>query len=443
MSRSPSVPLPRSWSKVVRRSVLQALSVASAALTRAWSRSASRPSSRAQENAEAERLRTEVALLTEELELKDARFGRLAAHKRPHYGPVQRLRILELRALRGWSVMQTAERFLVTEETIASWMRRLDEEGESGLVRAEVPVNKFPDMVAHLVRRLKRTCPALGKAKIAQVLARAGLHLGVSTVGRMLKRDLSREDVGAELPAVETRPVRARAPNDVWHVDLTTVPTAAGFWVPWFPFAKFLRWPFAWWLAVAVDSASRLVVGFAVFKRRPTSLEVCSFLRKAIGTKKAAPRAIITDQGTEFGQVFRRWCRRRGIRARRGAVGEHGSLAIVERFIRSMKSECARRVLVPFRLSAMRDELGCYATWFNEHRPHEALGGRTPLEVFARASPANEAPRFEPRQHWPARARCAAPKVPVKGDACVRLELLVHRLKDRRHLPLIELRRAS
>ena len=118
MSRSPSVPLPRSWSKVVRRSVLQALSVASAALTRAWSRSASRPSSRAQENAEAERLRTEVALLTEELELKDARFGRLAAHKRPHYGPVQRLRILELRALRGWSVMQTAERFLVTEETI-------------------------------------------------------------------------------------------------------------------------------------------------------------------------------------------------------------------------------------------------------------------------------------------------------------------------------------
>ena len=65
--------------------------------------------------------------------------------------------------------MQTAERFLVTEETILSWLRRLDEEGESGLVRAEEPVNKFPDMVAHLVRRLTVTCPALGKAKIAQV----------------------------------------------------------------------------------------------------------------------------------------------------------------------------------------------------------------------------------------------------------------------------------
>lgn len=52
-------------------------------------------------------------------------------------------------------------------------MRRLDEGGEAGLVRAEEPLNKFPDFVAYLVRSLKRTCPALGKKKIAQVLARA------------------------------------------------------------------------------------------------------------------------------------------------------------------------------------------------------------------------------------------------------------------------------
>ncbi|NOT30759.1 MAG: helix-turn-helix domain-containing protein [Planctomycetes bacterium] len=52
---------------------------------------------------------------------------------------------MELRAARGWSTQQTAERFHVTEETIASWMRRLDEGGEAGLVRAEEPLNKFPD----------------------------------------------------------------------------------------------------------------------------------------------------------------------------------------------------------------------------------------------------------------------------------------------------------
>ncbi len=43
------------------------------------------------------------------------------------------MRILELRAIRGWSVHQTAARFLVTEETIVSWSRRLEEEG--GFIR--------------------------------------------------------------------------------------------------------------------------------------------------------------------------------------------------------------------------------------------------------------------------------------------------------------------
>ena len=36
--------------------------------------------------------------------------------------------ILELRAARGWSASQTADRFLVTPATISSWMQRLDEE---------------------------------------------------------------------------------------------------------------------------------------------------------------------------------------------------------------------------------------------------------------------------------------------------------------------------
>ena len=49
----------------------------------------------------------------------------------------------------------------------------LDEEGEAALVQVGEPVNKFPDFVAYVVRYLKRTCPTLGKARIAQMLARA------------------------------------------------------------------------------------------------------------------------------------------------------------------------------------------------------------------------------------------------------------------------------
>ena len=37
--------------------------------------------------------------------------------------------------------------------------------------------------------RIRRYCPMLGKVKIAQALARAGLHLGATTVGRILKEE--------------------------------------------------------------------------------------------------------------------------------------------------------------------------------------------------------------------------------------------------------------
>jgi transposase InsO family protein len=39
--------------------------------------------------------------------------------------------ILEVKAARGWSLAQTAQAFLVTPATIASWMKRLDEDGPS------------------------------------------------------------------------------------------------------------------------------------------------------------------------------------------------------------------------------------------------------------------------------------------------------------------------
>ncbi|MHC4082768.1 MAG: helix-turn-helix domain-containing protein, partial [Planctomycetota bacterium] len=84
-----------------------------------------------------DRLRTEIALLSEELAIKDARWSRVPARRRPHYHPIQRLRVLKLRAARGWSVAQTGQRFLVTEETVSSWIQRVDEGGERALVQDE------------------------------------------------------------------------------------------------------------------------------------------------------------------------------------------------------------------------------------------------------------------------------------------------------------------
>ena len=66
-------------------------------------------------------------------------------------------------------------------------MKKIDQVGTAVLVQLREPVNKFRDFVRYIVQRLKTLCPSLGKRKIAQILARAGLHLGSTTVQRMVK----------------------------------------------------------------------------------------------------------------------------------------------------------------------------------------------------------------------------------------------------------------
>ena len=156
--------------------------------------------------------------------------------------------------------------FQVTPATITSWMKRLDEQGLNALVQIREPVNKFPEFVRYAVQRLKTLCPTLGKVKMAEVLCRAALHLGSTTVGRILKE--SPRSAPTEVSGTTGRVVAAKAPNHVWHIDLTVVPTSVGFWAPWLPFALPQCWPFCWWLAVIVDHYSRRALGFAVFTKR-------------------------------------------------------------------------------------------------------------------------------------------------------------------------------
>ena len=221
--------------------------------------------------AENNRLHEECALLRAELRVKDARTARIPAQRRLHYGPHERMAILELRAARGWSLKQTADTFLVTPATIASWMKRIDEQGPNALLQLRKPVNKFPDFVRYIVQRLKTLSPSMGKVKIAETLCRAGLHLGATTVGRILK-EASQPGPGDLTPS--PRVVTAKRHNHVWHIDLTAVPTSMGFWASWLPFALPQCWPFCWWLAVAIDHYSRRVTGFETFRNNPTSASV-------------------------------------------------------------------------------------------------------------------------------------------------------------------------
>jgi len=85
----------------------------------------------------------------------------------------------------------------------------------------------------------------------------------------------------------------------------------------------------------------------------------------------------------------------------------------------------------------MRCELAFYASWYNEHRPHMGLGRRTPEEVYHSLPAAADAPRFEPRARWP---RGVGKR---KGRAGVRLQLILSHVGNRRHLPVVELKRAA
>jgi putative transposase len=434
----PPLPLPKGWPRRVRSAAVHAIALARMALTsaRGEARLADSGSGRIA------RLNEEVLLLKEELRLKDARMSRIPAQRRPHYLPTERLAILELRAARGWSQAQTADHLLVTPATVASWTGRLDEEGPAALIQMREPVNRFPDFVAYLVRRLKTLCPTMGKVRIAQVLARAGLHLGSTTVARMLATPARPEPPAAA--SGHRRRVRSTRPNQIWHIDMTTVPTASGFWVPWLPWALPQRWPFCWWVAIVVDHFSRRIMGFAVFTQNPNSLAVRQLLGRAIRKAGQAPDHLITDQGTQFtDRGFRRWCRRRGIRQRFGAVGKYGSISVVERLIRTMKSEAIRRILVPLDRRAFRREVSLFVEWYNGHRPHSTLQAASPDEIYFKRPPASRAPRYEPRRRWPRGSPCARPPAPVRGRRGQQLALVVSHLGGRKHLPIIELKEAA
>lgn len=413
--------LPKGWPKRVRTAVIHVCALAHTALVTSRGWAANHRSAEVRLKTEVDRLLQEVALLQEEIRIKDARMARIPAPQRPHYPPTERLAILELRASRGWSLTQVASRLLVSPATVSSWMRRLGEEGPTAVVQLPTPVNKFPEFVAYIVRRLKLLCPSLGYKKIAQVLGREGLHLGATTVRRML-REKGTPGGGGE-PVAERAPGRrivGRYPNHVWHCDLTNVPTSLGLWVSWFPFSFPQRWPYCWWVAVVADHVSRRLLGFEVFKGQPSAREMRKFLRRVVRESGGRPRVLVTDQGRQFRERgFRAWCARVGIRQWFGAIGQFGSIAVVERLIQTMKRECTRRIVVSYSRAALREELSLFGRWYNGLRPHERLSGATPDEAYSGASTA--------------RPRGAGAVVDVR----------VRFLDGRRHLPVVALDRAA
>lgn len=448
--KTPAIPLPRHWSDNVQRGWLCAIALAHRGMTfvRAWAENSPLP--RVRLAGELAVARMQLALAERENRLLRARFERVPPANRPHFAPAERLEILAIKSETGWSAAELARRFLVTPLTIARWLHRLDDGGPSALLTMQAPVNRFPDFVAQVVQQLRASCPTMGKKRIAQLLARCGLHLAGSTVQRMLRdRPKPKPRPSAPVSADKLRPsgrtVVARYPNHVWGIDHSTVPTGIGFWVPWFPSAMIPVWPFCFWLTVVLDHYSRRVLAIGVFIKEPTAEQTCRLLDRACRRAGAAPRYTITDHGTQFQGVYGAWCQRHGVTPRYGAIGKYGSIARVERFWRSLKDEAfgPRRRLVPLSLRAIVVLSGHYVTWYNEMRPHQGLAGRTPHEVFYGKRPAHQRPRIEPRARYPDAAPCASPQAPVRGRRGGAFRVVVSHPPGLPHLPLVSLRNAA
>ena len=122
---APQIPLPKGWQGCVKSAVVHVISLAHYAIVYARAWAADSINARVRLAAENDQLHQECALLREELRIKDTRIAQIAPQRRPHYGPHERMAILELRAARGWSLKQTADTFLMKANRILfKWLNR-------------------------------------------------------------------------------------------------------------------------------------------------------------------------------------------------------------------------------------------------------------------------------------------------------------------------------
>ena len=452
------LPLPTHWPQLACRAVTVAADMAHKAMIKSRSWAANSPIERVRLRARLERAGCELAKLREVNRLISDRMTRIPAHKRPQYKPHERLAILEYRAANALNRAETARSFHVTAATISHWQKEVDSNGETSLFALSEPVNKYPDFVTYVVQRFKALCPHLGRRKVAGFLARAALHVSDRTIERKWKEPMAKPptpDTDEPPDAGKKLIVTAKKPDSVWHIDLTKVPINGTCNVGDPNYAALQGgWPHEWHVALVEDHFSRACIGFGVFYSEPESKEITDMLDRAIAKHGKAPKYVISDKGSQFFcENYKEWCKdpkktkergRRKIKPRFGAIGKHGSIAVIERLNRTMKDECTRRIIVSYNREEFSKELDLYFTWYNEYRPHDTLDGRTPMEAHSRVlRPANQMPRMEPRERMPEDSRCAGVQAPVAGKPGQVATLEVAFLEGRRHLPIIRLEKTS
>jgi putative transposase len=160
-------------------------------------------------------------------------------------------------------------------------------------------------------------------------------------------------------------------------------------------------WPT--WVLVAIDHFSRAVMAVVPLEG-PNAGWVVEVLEQAL-QRRGPPKHLISDQGSVFvseavASLLRDW----NVKQRFGAVGRHGSIAVTEQLICTLKREWLARVPLIRGLDHLRDLLADFDVYYNQCRCHRRLDGATPSMLHQR--PAWEKPdRCAKRVAGPIRLR--------------------------------------
>ncbi len=217
--------------------------------------------------------------------------------------------------------------------------------------------------------------PYYGSRRMVAVLRRQGLTVNRKHVQRLMrlmgieaiypKPNLSRRHPQHKVYPYLLRGLAITRPNQVWCADITYIEMAHGFVYLVAIMDWFSRKVLAWRLSITLDS------GFCV-----------EALQEALA-RYGTPEIFNTDQGVQFTcAAFIEQLASQGIRISMDGKGRFLDNIMIERLWRSLKYE---EVFTKAYASVAeaRSGIGRWIKQYNDNRPHQALGYRTPTEIFA------------------------------------------------------------
>jgi putative transposase len=251
---------------------------------------------------------------------------------------------------------------------------RLLKVARSTLYYQPAPVD--PDDLA-LMRRMDElytASPFYGSRRMVAVLRRDGWTVNRKRVRRLmrvmgLEAIYQKPNTSKAHPAHKVYPYLLRdlvidRPNQVWCADITYIPMAKGFVYLVAVMDWFSRRVLAWRLSITMEA------DFCV-----------DALHDALA-RYGKPEIFNTDQGVQFTSAgFLEVLESRGIRISMDGKGRFLDNIFIERLWRSLKYE---EVFIKAygSVSEARRGIGGWLSFYNEERPHQALGYRTPRGVF-------------------------------------------------------------